>query len=294
MKKNKTTFFMVLFFFIGLMILLYPSISSYTNDKIQSKAVNNYEEVLKNITKKDYEKFFIDAEAYNKKLKKLVNPLISYKNIGGTKGILDFTGTGMIGYVIIDKIKVELPIYYGTSDEILNTSAGLLEGTSFPIGGKGTHAVLSAHRGLPSSKLFTDLNKVEIGDTFTIKVYDRIMTYEVDQILIVQPKEVDSLAINSKEDYVTLMTCTPYGINSHRLLVRGHRIENPKMKSYVSTEAFKVNRLIVTVIACMPLIFFWLIVIAFTPVKNNNNNNNIYNGYIYPNKTKFSNKGKLI
>ena len=283
MKKNKTTFFMVLFFFIGLMVLLYPSISSYTNNKIQSKAVNKYEELLKSTREIDYDAYFDDALEYNNKLKDLVNPLISYKKLGNAKDILNIRGTGMIGYVSIDKIKVELPIYYGTSDEILNVAVGLLEGSSFPVGGKGTHAVLSAHRGLPSSKLFTDLNKIEVGDTLIIKVFDRTMTYEVDQILIVKPNEVDSLAINPKEDYVTLMTCTPYGINSHRLLVRGHRIENENIKSYVSTEAFKVNHLIVTSIASMPIIFVWLIVIAFKPMKNNKK---IYNKYIYPNGIK--------
>ncbi|MDD6273015.1 MAG: class C sortase [bacterium] len=283
MKKNKTTFFMVLFFFIGLMVLLYPSISSYTNNKIQSKAVNKYEELLKNIEEIDYEAYFKDAEEYNKKLVKIANPLISYKKLGSAKDILNVSGTGMIGYISIDKIKVELPIYYGTSDEILNIASGLLEGSSFPVGGKGTHAVISAHRGLPSSKLFTDLNKIEKGDTFVIKVFDKTMTYEVDQILIVQPNETDSLAINPKEDYVTLMTCTPYGINSHRLLVRGHRIENANAKAYVSTEAFKVNKLIVTSIACMPIIFIWLIIVAFKPIKNNKK---IYNKYVYPNGIK--------
>lgn len=281
MKKNKTTFFMVLFFFIGLMVLLYPSISDYTNNKIQAKAVNNYEELSKNVLKINYENYFADAEEYNNKLTKLVKPLISYKKIGNPNNILNVMGTGMIGYISIDKIRVELPIYYGTSDEILNTSVGLLEGSSFPVGGKGTHAVLSAHRGLPSSKLFTDLNKIEIGDTFVVKVLDRIMTYEVDQILIVQPNEVDSLAIDFEQDYVTLMTCTPYGINSHRLLVRGHRTENAKVLSYISTDAFKVNRLIVTPIACMPIIFMWLIAIAFKPNKNKTKKD-IYNKYIYP------------
>lgn len=283
MKKNKTTFFMVLFFFIGLMVLLYPSISSYTNNKIQSKAVNKYEELLNNIEEIDYEAYFKDAEEYNKKLVKIANPLISYKKLGSAKNILNVSGTGMIGYISIDKIKIELPIYYGTSDEILNIASGLLEGSSFPVGGKGTHAVISAHRGLPSSKLFTDLNKIEKGDTFVIKVFDKTMTYEVDQILIVQPNETDSLAINSKEDYVTLMTCTPYGINSHRLLVRGHRIENANAKAYISTEAFKVNKLIVTSIACMPIIFIWLIIVAFKPIKNNKK---IYNKYVYPNGIK--------
>ena len=279
MKKNKTTFFMVLFFFIGLMVLLYPSLSDYTNNKIQSKAVNKYEELSKNIDIKDYEEFFTKAEKYNKKLAKLSTPLLSYKKLGKANNILNVGKNGMIGYISINKIRVELPIYYGTSDDVLNTSAGLLEGSSFPIGGKGTHSVISAHRGLPSSKLFTDLNKLEVGDTFVIKVLDRTMTYEIDQISIIKPKEISKLKIEQKKDYVTLMTCTPYGINSHRLLVRGHRVQNEDVKTYISTEAFKVSNLIVTPIVCMPILLIWLIVIFFKPI---NNKKKIYDKFIYP------------
>lgn len=281
MKKNKTTFLMVLFFFIGLMVLLYPSISSYTNKKIQTKAVNNYEELLKNANTIDYEELFNKANSYNQELEKLKNPLISYSKIANPESILNINGTGMIGYITIEKIRVELPIYYGTDESILNSSAGLLEGTSLPVGGLGTHAVISAHRGLPSSVLFTDLDKLEIGDTFNIKVLNQTLTYEIDQILIVRPNEVDSLAIDSTKDYVTLMTCTPYGINSHRLLVRGHRITSPPTEAYITTDAFKVNRLIVMPITCMPIIIGWLIVIAFKPISKKQKN---YYQYIYPSK----------
>lgn len=267
MKKNKTTFIMVLFFFIGLMVLFYPSISDYTNQKIQSKTIMKYEELLKKIEVVDYSKYFDEAKKYNQKLLKINQPLVNYKKLGDTSNILSVNSTGMIGYIEINKIKVELPIYYGTDANTLNTSVGLLEGTSFPIGGLGTHSVLSAHRGLPSSKLFTDIDKLELEDTFIVKILDQTLTYEIDQIRIVKPDELNDLEIDSNSDYISLMTCTPYGINSHRLLVRGHRIENIKAKTYASNEAFKINRLIVTPIACFPILIFWLISIAFRPIE---------------------------
>lgn len=281
-KDNKTTFIMIFFFLLGLMILLYPSISSYTNTKIQSKAINNYEEII-NDKRNNYESYFKEAEEYNKKLTEIVKPLYSYKKLGDVSKILQYKDTKMIGYLYIEKIRVDLPIYYGTKAEVLNTSAGLLEGSSFPIGGIGTHAVISAHRGLPSSLLFTNLDKLEKGDTFTVKVLDRTLTYEVDQILIAKPKDINALEISKDNDYITLMTCTPYGINTHRLLVRGHRIENLEVKQYVSPTAFKIDKLIVTPIACIPILFIWLISIAFKPIKDNSK---IYEKYIYPNGKK--------
>ena len=290
-KSNKTTFFMVLFFFIGLMVLLYPSISDYSNKKIQSKAINNYEELIKNVEKIDYSNYFKHGIKYNKNLAKLNRPLSSYKKLEDASKILSLNDTGMMGYISIDKIRVELPIYYGTEETVLNTSVGLLEGSSLPVGENGMHSVLSAHRGLPTSKLFTDLDKLEVGDNFVVKILDKTMAYEIDQILIVSPDEVDSLAINNDQEVITLMTCTPYGINSHRLLVRGHRVENVKARTYVSTDAFKVDKLVVTPLACLPMIFIWLLVIAFKPVEKNNKNK-LINKYVFPNSDKVDKKIK--
>ena len=183
MKKNKTTLIMVLFFFIGLAILLYPSISNFYNQKVQSKAIIDYESILNNIKKEDYTDYFNKADKYNKKLLSMKRPLLTYKNIKNYNKILNLNDHGMMGYLTIDKIKVELPIYHGTSADVLNKAVGHLEGTSLPVGGKGTHSVLSAHRGLPSFKLFTDLDKLEIGDTFVINILDRTITYQVDKIL---------------------------------------------------------------------------------------------------------------
>ena len=267
MKKNNKTIIMILFFFVGLLVLLYPSISDFYNQKRQSKVIVDYESLLEKYSSNDYTQLFDEADKYNKELASLKYPYIYYKELKNYNKILDVNNTGMMGYISIDKIKVELPIYHGTSEQVLNVAVGHLEGSSFPVGGLGTHSVLSAHRGLPSSKLFTDLNKLEIGDTFTVTILDRLITYEVDQIETVEPNDLQKLEINPEKDYITLMTCTPYGINTHRLLVRGTRIENTKQKTYITTEAFQVSNLIVTPLVALPIIFILLLSIVFKPIE---------------------------
>lgn len=278
MKKNKTTLIMVLFFFIGLAILLYPSISNFYNQKVQSKAIIDYESILNNIKKEDYTDYFNKADEYNKKLLSMKRPLLTYKNIKNYNKILNLNDHGMMGYLTIDKIKVELPIYHGTSADVLNKAVGHLEGTSLPVGGKGTHSVLSAHRGLPSFKLFTDLDKLEIGDTFVINILDRTITYQVDKITIVKPNQVNDLKIDKDGDYVTLLTCTPYGINTHRLLVRGKRIENKAKKTFITTEGFRISTLVVMPLVALPIIFSLLLIILIKPI----NKKVDYTKYIYP------------
>ena len=166
-----------------------------------------------------------------------------------------------MGYITISKIGVELPICHGTGDSVLQITAGHLEGTSLPVGGASTHAVISAHRGLPSAKLFTNLDQLEVGDTFTITVLDRVLTYEVDKISIVLPTETDELKITEGKDYVTLMTCTPYGINTHRLLVRGRRVETPDQYKHlrVTAEALKIEPIIVAPVMALPMLLILLI-----------------------------------
>lgn len=281
MKKRKTTFILVLFFFIGILILTYPMISDYFNQKTQSRVITNYESLLDNVYKKDYTDEFNKAYDYNNKLANLSNPLLTYDTLNNYNEILNVNLNGMIGYITIDKIKVELPIYHGTSKEVLSSSVGHIEGTSLPVGGSYTNSVLSAHRGLPSSKLFTDLDKLEIGDTFTITVLDKVLTYEVDKIVIVKPDEIEELKID-ENDYVILSTCTPYGINTHRLLVRGKRIENINIKKkYITTEAFKIDNLIVTPLVAIPIILILLLIIVFKPVQKTKLN---IDKYIYPSK----------
>lgn len=281
MKKRKTTLIMVLFFFIGLLTLFYPTLSNYYNEKNMSKTITNYEEIISNYDNEKYENIKEEANEYNQKLSKLYEPLLNYKSLKNYKKTLNVNNDGMIGYLSIEKIKVELPIYHGTSEDVLNSSVGHLEGTSLPIGGIGTHSVLSAHRGLPSAKLFSDLDKLEIGDTFKITVLDEVLVYEVDQIKIVKPSNINNLQIDKDSDYVTLLTCTPYGINTHRLLVRGKRIENVKEKLYITTEGFKINKLIVIPILAFPIIVVLLLITLIKPVKKVNINK--YSEFIYPN-----------
>ena len=207
--------------------------------------------------------------------------MLDYDNLKNYNKVLNVNNEGMIGYLSIDKIRVEIPIYHGTSNEILNSFVGHIEGTSLPIGGKGTHSVLSAHRGLPSAKLFSDLDRLQLGDTFKITVLDEVLTYEVDKISIVKPNNSKELKIDKNNDYVTLLTCTPYGINTHRLLGRGKRVDNNINKIYITTEGFKLNKLIVIPILTLPIIILLILIIIIKPVKKNNED--IYIKYLYPN-----------
>jgi len=284
MKNNKITIIMILLFFIGLSLLLYPSLSNFYNQKVGSKAIVDYESILENKNDEEYNEMFADAENYNEKLLKLSNPFVTHKTIKGYNKLLNLNDNGMMGYISIKKIKVELPIYHGTSESVLGKAVGHLEGSSLPIGGLNTHSVLSAHRGLPSYTLFTNLDKLEIGDTFVIKVLNRELTYQVDKIEIVKPSEIESLKVEKDKDYVTLMTCTPYGINTHRLLVRGVRIENAEEEVFITTEAFKVSKIIVTLFILIPIVFILLIIMMFKPMGVNKKK--IKEKYIYPSKYK--------
>lgn len=281
MKKHKVTIIMITLFFIGLLTLFYPTLSNYYNEKNQSKTIYNYENILNEKNKIDFDKLKEDAINYNKELSELTEPLLSYENIQNYNELLNINNDGMIGYLTIDKIKVELPIYHGISNEVLNSSVGHLEGSSLPIGGNSTHSVLSAHRGLPSAKLFTDLDKLEVGDIFKITVLDEVLTYEVDKIVIVSPSDREYLKIEEDKDYVTLLTCTPYGINTHRLLVRGVRVTGNTKKNHITTEGFRINRMIVIPIVALPIIVLLLLIILIKPVKRVGINK--YEEFLYPN-----------
>ena len=247
--------------FIGVCGLLYPSVSQYWNSKTQTRAVENYQAILDSLKKEDYTAFFQAAEEYNSALYGLEDHLRDYRLLEGYEEILNVSGNGIMGYVAIQKLGVELPVYHGISTEVLNIACGHLEGTSFPVGGENTHCILSAHRGLPHAKLFTDLDKMELGDTFTVTVLDRTVTYQVDQIKVVRPNEIDDVRIVEGQDHCTLLTCTPYGINSHRLLVRGTRIENAPPVLYVTSDAYRIDSLVATPVVAAPILFILLIVL---------------------------------
>ena len=252
---------MVLMLFIGVCGLLYPAVSQYWNSKTQTRAVENYQALLDSLKEEDYTAFFQAAEEYNTTLTELKDPLVDCRRLEGYEEILNVSGNGIMGYVDIQKLGVELPVYHGISTEVLNIACGHLEGTSFPVGGESTHCVLSAHRGLPHAKLFTELDKMELGDTFTVTVLDRTVTYQVDQIKVVRPSETDDVRIIDGADHCTLLTCTPYGINSHRLLVRGTRIENAAPVLYVTSDAYRIDSLVATPMVAAPILLILLIVL---------------------------------
>ena len=261
MNRRLTAILLTLGFLVGVCILLYPAFSDYWNSKTQSHAITNYESVLENLKPEDYTAIFEQAHAYNRALYETDFPLLNYSKVPGYYDTLRLVENEMIGYIKIDRIGVELPIYHGTSSEVLNKGVGHLEGSSLPVGGENTHCVMSAHRGLPSAKLFTDLDRLEKGDTFQIIVLDQVLTYQVDFIKVIEPTDLSDLQIIDGGDYCTLFTCTPYGINTHRLLVRGVRIETIKEKPviYVSNEAFQLEPLLVTPAVAAPMLLVLLI-----------------------------------
>lgn len=268
-KKSKwSTFILLLTFFVGLSVMLYPAISNYWNQRTQSQAIIDYAQMLENIPKADYTQHFAQADTYNVQLAALEIPLVQYEQVPGYFETLDLGGTGMMGYIAIEKIGLELPLYHGTSDQVLSHAAGHLQGTSLPSGGMGTHSVISAHRGLPTALLFTKLDHMELGDTFTISILDRILTYQVDKITVVEPSDAKDLRIEADRDYCTLLTCTPYGINTQRLLVRGSRIETVEKKTiFITSDAYLIDSLIVTPVVALPILFVLMMIVLFKPVK---------------------------
>ena len=268
MRSKKSTIILLVSFFIGLSVLLYPSISSYWNSKTQSEAIVDYESMLSQYKPEDYTAIFAEADAYNKQLAQLNEPLVEHNRLPDYNSILNVGGTGMIGYITVPKISQELPVYHGTSDGVLSVAVGHLQGTSLPVGGESTHCVVSAHRGLPTAVLFTHLDRMEIGDIFYFTILDRTITYEVDQIRIVEPDDASLIQIKDGKDYCTLLTCTPYGINTQRLLVRGHQVDASQTRNlYIANEAYRIEPLVVMPIVALPIIFVLLVYVMFAPVK---------------------------
>lgn len=268
MKNRKTTIILLIVFFVGLSVLLYPALSSYWNSKTQSKAIYDYESMLANYKPEDYTAIFEAADGYNQALRQLKRPLQEYGKLSDYHSVLNVSGTGMMGYVTIPKISQELPVYHGTADSVLAFAVGHLEGSSLPVGGSGNHCVVSAHRGLPTAVLFTYLDRMEVGDTFHFTILDRTFTYEVDQIRIVEPDDTSLIQIVDNKDYCTLLTCTPYGINTQRLLVRGHQIDASQTRHiYIANEAYRIEPMIVMPVVALPIIFVLLLYVMFAPVK---------------------------
>lgn len=266
MKKHLSTIIPALVFIAGLSLLLYPTVSNFWNSMHQSLAVANYSDAVDKMNQQEKQAAIDAAVAYNESL--LLNDdrftptedeLNTYKNL------LNVDGTGMMGYVTIPSINVKLAMYHTVDASVLQIGVGHLEGSSLPVGGKGTHTVLSSHRGLPSAKLFTDLDQLKKGDLFYLHVYDKVLTYEVDQITIVEPTDFGQFQIEEDKDLCTLFTCTPYGINTHRLLVRGHRVENTSTNVNLISEASKISPTLVA--ACIGVILLAIICIIFIVIR---------------------------
>ena len=268
MKRKLSTMLLILVFFAGLSLLLYPSLSDYWNSFHASQAVATYSEEVRNLNSDKYDRLIREAREYNAALPGRYKAFFLSESDRSTyNALLDVNGTGVMGYIEIPTIQISLPIYHGTEDEVLQIAVGHLDWSSLPVGGEGTHCVLSGHRGLPSAKLFTNLDKLVAGDKFVIRVLDEVMTYEVDQILIVEPNDLSALAIEKGKDLCTLVTCTPYGVNSHRLLVRGHRVENESEEIRVTSDAMEIDPLIVAPAVALPMLLALLFILLVSGKK---------------------------
>ena len=263
-KGNFLNILLVLVFLVGLSLLLYPSVSDYWNSFHQTRAIATYSEEVANLENEQYDELWAAAQQYNRSLTERGNAyVLSEEQKEAYEKLLDVSGLGVMGYIEIPEIDVSLPVYHGTEESVLQIAVGHLEWSSLPVGGESTHCVLSGHRGLPSAKLFTNLDKLTEGDIFLLRVLDEVLTYEVDQILIVEPQETAALRVVEGKDYCTLVTCTPYGINTHRLLVRGHRIENMEQAKTIriTADAVQIEPLLVAPIVAIPMLLILLILL---------------------------------
>lgn len=262
MKKKGSTILLILIFIAGLAILAYPTISDWWNSFHSSRAIMSYAEAVSGLSEEEYSRLYAEAEAYNQRILERSNPFLpSEEEKAEYEAILNVESDGIMGYIEIPMINVSLPIYHGTSESVLQVAIGHVDWTSLPVGGESTHAVVSGHRGLPSAELFTKLDRLAVGDEFMLYVLNEVLTYEIDQILIVLPEDVSALQISPGKDYCTLVTCTPYGINTHRILVRGHRVETEAVRNIrVTSEAIQVEPMLVAAVVAVPLLIVLLAV----------------------------------
>ena len=263
-KSSFVTAILIAALLAGALLLLYPTVSDYWNSFHQSRAIASYAEQVADLDDNTYDQIWADARAYNETLDNSTSRFVmteEQKKI--YEALLNIADNGVMGYIEIPKIKCNLPIYHGTDEAVLQIAIGHVQGSSLPAGGESTHCVLSGHRGLPSAKLFSDLDQLTEGDVFLLRVLDETLTYEVDQIRTVLPDELDDLAIEEGKEYCTLVTCTPYGINSHRLLVRGHRVENQASASTirVTADAMQIEPLLIASLVAVPMLLVLLVMV---------------------------------
>lgn len=263
MRRRLSNILLTLAFVVGIALIAYPTFSDWWNTFHQTRAIAGYTAKVANMDKEEFDRMWAEAEAFNEYLANKPNRFnLTKEELATYNSILDVTGTGIMGYIDIPSIKISLPIYHGTDEAVLQIAIGHIAGTSFPIGGEGTHSAVSGHRGLPSAKLFTDIDKLQAGDKFLLQILDRTLTYEVDQIRIVLPQELQDLEIDPYQDYCTLITCTPYGVNTHRLLVRGHRVDNDNTDATrITADAMRFEPVIVAPLVAAPILLILLIIL---------------------------------
>ena len=261
MRRRISNIILTVVLLVGIGLLVYPTFSDWWNSFHQTRAIAGYTAQVANMNKEDFDRMWAEAEAFNAYLAESSGRFnLTEEEERTYNSILDVTGTGIMGYIDIPSIKISLPIYHGTDESILQIAIGHIEGTSFPIGGEGTHSAVSGHRGLPSAKLFTDIDQLQAGDKFLLQILDRTLTYEVDQIRIVLPQELQDLQIDPYQDYCTLITCTPYGVNTHRLLVRGHRVDNDNTDATrITADAMRFEPIIVAPLVAAPILLILLV-----------------------------------
>ena len=265
LKKHLVTIILSGVLAVGLGLLIYPSFADYWNSMHQTHTILNYAEEISNMDDNQYEEMIEAARAYNDEIAENgIHWTLTEEEREEYNSLLAAGSTGVMGYIDISKINIKLPIYHGTSEEVLQTSIGHLEGTSLPVGGEGSHCALSGHRGLPSAKLFSDLDKLKEGDTFIMVILNETLTYEVDQIRVVEPSDLSALRVEPGQDYCTLVTCTPYGINTHRLLVRGHRVENADGDLRVVADAIQIEPIYIAPFIAVPLILILLVLMLIS------------------------------
>lgn len=277
-KKNSSlgTILLIAIMVLGVGIMAYPSISDYWNQIHQSRAISSYVRAVEQMDDSQYEALWESAQAYNREL--AAHPLgweLTEEELNRYKKVLDISGTGIMGYIDIPKINVELPIYHGSEETVLQIAIGHIASSSLPVGGETSHTLLTGHRGLPSARLFTDLDKMALGDVFYIRVLGEVLAYQVDDIHVVLPSDLSTLGLTPGEDYVTLITCTPYGVNTHRLLVRGRRIgfdsDQPEAAVRITSDAIRISPRLAVPAVAIPILFIALVISLFVTGKHGKN-----------------------
>ena len=282
LKKHFLTMIIMIVMLVGIGLLLYPSVANYWNQFHQTRAIMAYNDTVSSLSTEDYEKILNDAKEYNKKLGETgIVWKMSKAQKAEYEKQLAVDSSGIMGYVSVPKFHIKLPVYHGTNESVLQIAIGHLEQTSLPVGGESSHCEVSGHRGLPSARLFTDIDKIKEGDTWTMNVLNETLTYECDQIRIVEPEDLSNLQIAKGKDYCTLITCTPYGVNTHRLLVRGHRIPNVDGNANLTADAIQIEPIYIAPFLAVPIILILLIVlIASTRRAKKFNPAKIVEGYL--------------